>query len=196
VFINDVKTTFKWKTGRIPPGVANPIDVNVGTRLSLARHMSSLSQETLGAAEGLTFQQIQEYERGSNRIGTSRLYQCAEFLNLTGYFFFEEIPDEIKSLECVYKKGMMDSEQSDIDVDPLSCRKTIYCLKIITTSLTHRSGATYTNSRKHLSVPPNTEATASSKRTNELPAVTALPNVDSCCGMGVRSINYIIAVIP
>jgi transcriptional regulator with XRE-family HTH domain len=105
--------------------VANPIDVNVGTRLSLARHMSSLSQETLGAAEGLTFQQIQEYERGSNRIGTSRLYQCAEFLNLTGYFFFEEIPDEIKSLECVYKKGMMDSEQSDIDVDPLGCRKRI-----------------------------------------------------------------------
>ena len=56
VFINDVKTTFKWKTGRIPPGMANPIDVNVGTRLRLARHMSSLSQETLGSAVGLTFE--------------------------------------------------------------------------------------------------------------------------------------------
>ena len=63
--------------------MANPIDVNVGTRLRLARHMSSLSQETLGATVGLTFEQIQEYERGSNRISTSRLYQFAEFLNLT-----------------------------------------------------------------------------------------------------------------
>ena len=52
MFINDVNTTFKWKTVRTPPGVANPIDVNVGTRLSLARHMSSLSQETLGRRLG------------------------------------------------------------------------------------------------------------------------------------------------
>ena len=71
------------KTGRMPPGVANPIDIHVGARLRLARHMSSLSQETLGASVGLTFQQIQKYERGSNRIGASRLYQFAEFLNLT-----------------------------------------------------------------------------------------------------------------
>ena len=54
--------------------MANPIDVNVGTRLRLARHMSSLSQETFGTAVGLTFEQIQEYERSSKRIGTSRLY--------------------------------------------------------------------------------------------------------------------------
>ena len=59
--------------------MANPIDVNVGTRLRLARHMSSLSQKTLGMAVGLTFEKIQEYERGSNRIGISRLYQCVEF---------------------------------------------------------------------------------------------------------------------
>ena len=73
MFINDVKTTFKRKTGSTPSGMANPIDVNVGTRLRLARHMSSLSQETLGTAVGLTFEQIQEYERSSKRIGTSRL---------------------------------------------------------------------------------------------------------------------------
>ena len=70
--------------------MANPIDVNVGTRLRIARHMSSLSQETLGTAVGLTFEQIQEYERSSKRIGKSRLYQFAEFSNLAVWFFLKK----------------------------------------------------------------------------------------------------------
>jgi transcriptional regulator with XRE-family HTH domain len=70
----------------------NPVDVYVGRRLRFRRMMLGMSQEKLGAELGLTFQQVQKYEKGSNRIGASRLYDIARVLNVPVQFFFEELP--------------------------------------------------------------------------------------------------------
>jgi len=70
----------------------NPIDKHVGTRIRMRRMMLSLSQEKLGDAIGLTFQQVQKYERGTNRVGSSRLQQIADALTVPVSFFFEGQP--------------------------------------------------------------------------------------------------------
>ena len=68
----------------------NPIDIRVGARLRLRRNMLGLSQEKLGEAIGLTFQQVQKYERGANRIGASRLHELSQVLNVPVSFFFDD----------------------------------------------------------------------------------------------------------
>ena len=70
-------------------GEPHPVDVHVGSRVRLRRTLMGLSQEKLGEAVGLTFQQIQKYERGSNRIGASRLHEFSQILNVSVSFFFE-----------------------------------------------------------------------------------------------------------
>ena len=71
----------------------NPIDVHVGRRLRLRRTLLGMSQERLGQLLGLTFQQIQKYERGVNRIGSSRLYELGQILDVPVSFFFDDMPD-------------------------------------------------------------------------------------------------------
>lgn len=70
----------------------NPIDKHVGSRVRMRRMMLSMSQEKLGDALGLTFQQVQKYEKGTNRIGASRLQQISEILKVPVSFFFEGSP--------------------------------------------------------------------------------------------------------
>ncbi len=70
----------------------NPIDIHVGSRVRLRRTMQGLSQEKLGVALGITFQQIQKYEKGANRIGASRMQQIATVLQVPVSFFFEDAP--------------------------------------------------------------------------------------------------------
>ena len=70
----------------------NPIDVHVGSRLRLRRMLISMSQATLGDRMGLTFQQVQKYEKGANRIGASRLYHIAQILDVPVQFFFDDVP--------------------------------------------------------------------------------------------------------
>jgi transcriptional regulator with XRE-family HTH domain len=70
----------------------NPIDKHVGSRVRMRRMMLSMSQEKLGGALGLTFQQVQKYEKGTNRIGASRLQQIAHILQVPVAFFFEGAP--------------------------------------------------------------------------------------------------------
>src|SRR6202022_4033823 len=72
----------------------NPTDIHVGARVRLRRTLLGMSQEKLGNAVGLTFQQIQKYERGANRIGASRLYDMASVLDVPVQFFFDEMPAE------------------------------------------------------------------------------------------------------
>ncbi|WP_370154362.1 helix-turn-helix domain-containing protein [Ferrovibrio sp.] len=67
----------------------NPVDVHVGNRLKLRRALVGMSQDRLGQIVGLTFQQIQKYEKGANRIGASRLYQFATILDVPPAYFFE-----------------------------------------------------------------------------------------------------------
>jgi transcriptional regulator with XRE-family HTH domain len=70
----------------------NPIDRHVGSRVRMRRMMMNMSQEKLGDALGLTFQQVQKYEKGTNRIGASRLQQISDVLQTPVSFFFEGAP--------------------------------------------------------------------------------------------------------
>ena len=70
----------------------NPIDKHVGSRVRMRRVLIGMSQERLGGALGLTFQQVQKYEKGTNRIGASRLQQIAGVLSVPPAFFFEDMP--------------------------------------------------------------------------------------------------------
>jgi len=70
----------------------NPIDIHVGSRVRLRRMMLGMSQEKLGESLGITFQQIQKYEKGTNRIGASRLQHIATVLSVPVSFFFEDAP--------------------------------------------------------------------------------------------------------
>jgi transcriptional regulator with XRE-family HTH domain len=71
----------------------NPIDKHVGSRVRMRRMMLAMSQEKLGDALGLTFQQVQKYEKGTNRIGASRLQQISHILQVPVAFFFEGAPN-------------------------------------------------------------------------------------------------------
>jgi transcriptional regulator with XRE-family HTH domain len=73
--------------------VPNPIDRHVGSRVRMRRMMLSMSQEKLGDALSLTFQQVQKYEKGTNRIGASRLQQISNILQVPVAFFFDGAPD-------------------------------------------------------------------------------------------------------
>jgi len=70
----------------------NPIDKHVGSRVRMRRMMLNMSQEKLGDALGLTFQQVQKYEKGTNRIGASRLQQISAILQVPVSFFFDGAP--------------------------------------------------------------------------------------------------------
>ncbi len=69
----------------------NPIDAHVGSRVRLRRMLVGMSQEKLGSELGLTFQQVQKYEKGTNRIGASRLYQIARILGVNVQFFYDDM---------------------------------------------------------------------------------------------------------
>ncbi|MEM7619207.1 MAG: helix-turn-helix transcriptional regulator [Pseudomonadota bacterium] len=100
----------------------NPIDIHVGSRLRLRRMMVGLSQEKLGEHLGLTFQQIQKYEKGTNRIGASRLYQLSQILDIPVHFFFEEI--SLKEKEGVgVPQGFEDSAGENHVLEFLSSRE-------------------------------------------------------------------------
>jgi transcriptional regulator with XRE-family HTH domain len=71
----------------------HPIDVHVGSRIKLRRMILGLSQESLGKALGLTFQQIQKYEKGVNRIGASRIFEMSQLLEVPVQFFYDDLGD-------------------------------------------------------------------------------------------------------
>ncbi len=81
--------------GRLPSGEPNPVDVHLGKRLRMRRILLGISQEELGLAIGLTFQQIQKYEYGLNRVGTSRLWDLSRALGCPVSYFFEEMDDKV-----------------------------------------------------------------------------------------------------
>src|SRR5262245_42432866 len=71
---------------------ANPIDIHVGSRVRFRRMLLGMSQEKLGERLGLTFQQVQKYEKGINRIGASRLFDLAQVLGVSVQFFYDDAP--------------------------------------------------------------------------------------------------------
>ena len=106
------------RVGRPPTaGNPNPVDIHVGARVRLRRTLLGMSQERLGEALGLTFQQVQKYERGANRIGASRLFDLAKALQVPVGFFFDDLP------EGVAEGGPPTSAVQD--EDPMQRRETI-----------------------------------------------------------------------
>jgi transcriptional regulator with XRE-family HTH domain len=79
----------------MPRGALNPIDKHVGGRVRMGRRKLNMSQSDLGNALGLTFQQVQKYEKGSNRVSASRLQQLSKILQVPVPFFFEGAPASI-----------------------------------------------------------------------------------------------------
>jgi transcriptional regulator with XRE-family HTH domain len=75
----------------VPKKQANPIDVQVGNRVRIRRMLIGMSQERLGDLLGLTFQQVQKYEKGVNRIGAGRLFEMSRILNVPVDFFYEGV---------------------------------------------------------------------------------------------------------
>jgi transcriptional regulator with XRE-family HTH domain len=92
----------------------NPIDIHVGGRIRLRRNMLGLSQEKLGENLGITFQQIQKYEKGTNRVGASRLQAIASILEVPVAFFFEDAPGGPGA------EGLSEESQTTYVVDFLS----------------------------------------------------------------------------
>jgi len=111
------------KFASYPVGSPNPVDVHVGSRVRLRRTLLGMSQEKLGQAVSLTFQQIQKYERGANRVGASRLYQLSRILDVPVSYFFEEMPDIPSKPD---KTGRLpEPEDDEYKADPLSRRETL-----------------------------------------------------------------------
>lgn len=94
----------------------NPTDVYVGGRIRLRRNMLGMSQEKLGESLGITFQQIQRYEKGTNRVGASRLQAIASILSVPVAFFFEDAPGQ----EGGEHKGLAEDSSTSFVVDFLS----------------------------------------------------------------------------
>jgi len=98
----------------------NPVDVHVGSRVRLRRTLLGMSQEKLGDALGLTFQQVQKYERGANRVGASRLYDLSRVLDVPVSFFFEEFSDALPS-----PNGTGETVGDPYQVNPMMKRETL-----------------------------------------------------------------------
>ena len=90
----------------------NPVDKYVGSRVRMRRIMLGMSQEKLGEALGLTFQQVQKYEKGTNRVGASRIQQISEILQVPVSFLFEGGPSSSASAEN-HNEGISPAYVSD-----------------------------------------------------------------------------------
>lgn len=99
----------------------NPVDVHVGSRVRMRRMLLGMSQEKLGEHLGLTFQQVQKYEKGVNRIGASRLYELGKVLGVPVQFFYEDAPG--KKSEADVGPGFAETPDEGYVVEFLSSRE-------------------------------------------------------------------------
>ena len=105
-------------------GTPNAIDVHVGSRVRLRRTLLGMSQEKLGEAIGLTFQQVQKYERGSNRIGASRLFDLARVLDVPVGFFFDDMAEDVAARSPGQSRGAP-QVSVEIEPNPMAKRETL-----------------------------------------------------------------------
>jgi transcriptional regulator with XRE-family HTH domain len=103
----------------------NPIDVHVGARVRLRRTLLGMSQERLGEAIGLTFQQVQKYERGANRVGASRLYDLSRVLDVPVSFFFDDLDAAPPVPVDGAATGVAEPAAAPYEPDPLMRRETL-----------------------------------------------------------------------
>jgi transcriptional regulator with XRE-family HTH domain len=104
----------------------SPIDVHVGSRIRLRRTLLGMSQERLGDQLGLTFQQVQKYERGVNRVGASRLFDLARVLDVPISFFFDDMPDSLMGGMAGARRGTgLPEGQDPFGEDAMTRRETL-----------------------------------------------------------------------
>ena len=106
----------------------NPIDVHVGQRLRQRRVLAGLSQEKLARMVGITFQQVQKYERGANRIVASRLYQLANVLDVPVSYFFEEITEDAANDDAEPQESLVGADVLSHDI--MAERETLELVRI------------------------------------------------------------------
>src|SRR3954471_2732243 len=102
---------------------SHPVDVHVGARMRQRRTLLGMSQEKLGTAVGLTFQQIQKYERGSNRIGSSRLFEFAKVLDVPVNYFFDEMPSNALAGRPMSGRGRKPADFGGDEQSPFEQKK-------------------------------------------------------------------------
>ena len=113
------------KIGRPSNGGPNRVDLNVGVKMRQRRTLLGMTQEKLGEALGITFQQVQKYERGANRVGASRLFDLAKALDVPVGYFFEDIDNSYAKAA-----GFAESPQKPLyGKDPLMKRETLELVK-------------------------------------------------------------------
>ena len=105
-------------------GKPSPVDVHVGARVRMRRTLLGMSQTSLGEAIGLTFQQVQKYERGANRVSSSRLYDLARVPDVPVAFFFDDMLAEVAASSPA-QVGSMADEPASYEIDPMAKRETL-----------------------------------------------------------------------
>jgi transcriptional regulator with XRE-family HTH domain len=103
----------------------NAIDVHVGRRVRVRRTLLGMSQEQLGDALSITFQQVQKYERGSNRVSASRLWDIGQILEVPVSFFFEDMSDDTKDHSPRKMKTGDAAEVGEAPLDTMARRETL-----------------------------------------------------------------------
>ncbi len=121
-----VRRPVKKQTSR---GGPHPIDVHVGFRVRLRRNLLGMSQTKLGRAIGVTFQQIQKYERGVNRVGASRLFNLSRALDVPISFFFEDLSPAAAGGGRRRAKGLSKAPAAVLEPDSLSRRETVELIR-------------------------------------------------------------------
>lgn len=109
-------------------GKSSPVDVHVGRRVWLRRTLLGMNQTELSDVLGLTYQQVQRYERGTNRMGASRLYDIARVLGVPVAFFFEEMPVAVAASSPALG-GTKAKEPSSYKLAPMAKRETLELLR-------------------------------------------------------------------
>ncbi len=124
---------------RHPTGVPNPVDVHVGGRVRQRRLLLGMTQSDLAEALGLTFQQVQKYERGANRIGASRLFHLSQILDVSIVYFFGDMPADVAAESPAQRRGAqrrgaqwrgsVTNPVSD-ELDPMAKRETLELVRV------------------------------------------------------------------
>jgi len=118
--------------GRLAEGAPNPVDVHVGNRIKWRRKVLKMSQQQMADAIGLTFQQVQKYEKGLNRVGASRLWDISRVLGVSMDFFFADMDQAVKTqspMMLIHEKedGLtcLHEGENSIDFDPMKRKETL-----------------------------------------------------------------------
>ena len=117
-----VRRRTKKQTSREGP---NPIDVHVGSRMRLRRHLLGLTMQTLAGAIGVTYQQIQKYEKATDRISASRLFNLSRVLDVPISFFFEDLSPAAAGGGRRRTRGLSEATAAALEPDLLFKRETV-----------------------------------------------------------------------